>query len=92
MASCVHIDGTAANAQVGEYLHQRLHRIGLVSFAWLEGHLAVSSAGLLGPFDVALGISYTGTTIDLIDALRVARERGATTISVTTTRCPRLRQ
>jgi DNA-binding MurR/RpiR family transcriptional regulator len=32
---------------------------------------------------VAIGISHTGTTIDTIDALRVAQRRGATTISVT---------
>jgi DNA-binding MurR/RpiR family transcriptional regulator len=83
MATRVDIYGIGASALVGEYLHQKLHRIGLVSFAWFEGHLAVTSAGLLGPGDVALGISHTGTTIDMIDALRVARERGATTISVT---------
>jgi DNA-binding MurR/RpiR family transcriptional regulator len=62
----------------------------LVSFVWSEGHLAVASAGLLSPGDVAIGISHTGTTIDTIDALRVAQRRGATTISVTTTRCRRL--
>ena len=32
---------------------------------------------------MAVGISHTGTTIDVIDALRVARTRGATTIAIT---------
>ena len=83
MAQRVDIYGVGASALVGEHLHQKLHRIGLVSFVWSEGHLAVASAGLLSPGDVAIGISDTGTTIDTIDALRVAQRRGATTISVT---------
>jgi DNA-binding MurR/RpiR family transcriptional regulator len=32
---------------------------------------------------VAVGISHTGTTIDTVDALRVARARGATTVALT---------
>lgn len=83
MAQRVDIYGVGGSALVGEHLHQKLHRIGLVSFVWSEGHLAVASAGLLSPGDVAIGISHTGTTIDTIDALRVAQRRGATTISVT---------
>ena len=83
MAQRVDIYGVGASALVGEHLHQKLHRIGLVSFVWSEGHLAVASAGLFSPGDVAIGISHTGTTIDTIDALRVAQRRGATTISVT---------
>jgi DNA-binding MurR/RpiR family transcriptional regulator len=83
MAQRVDIYGVGGGALVGEHLHQKLHRIGLVSFVWSEGHLAVASAGLLSPGDVAIGISHTGTTIDTIDALRVAQRRGATTISVT---------
>jgi DNA-binding MurR/RpiR family transcriptional regulator len=82
-AQRVDIYGVGASALVGQHLHQKLHRIGLVSFVWSEGHLAITSAGVLGPGDVAIGISHTGTTIDTIDALRVAQRCGATTISVT---------
>ena len=46
-------------------------------------HLALTSAAVLRAGDVAVGISHTGTTIDTVDALRVARERGATTIAIT---------
>ena len=38
---------------------------------------------MLTETDVAIGISHTGTTIDVLDALRVTREHGATTIGVT---------
>ena len=55
----------------------------MVSFLWSEGELAAASAGILSPGDVAIGLSHTGTTIDTVDALRIAQHRGATTISVT---------
>lgn len=79
----VDIYGTGASALVGEDLRLKLHRIGLVSFLWSESHQALASAALLAPSDVAIGISHTGTTADIVDALRVAQERGATTLAVT---------
>jgi DNA-binding MurR/RpiR family transcriptional regulator len=79
----VDVYGTGASALVGHDLQLKLHRIGLVSFLWSEHHQALTSAALLGAGDVALGISHTGTTAEVVDALRVARERGATTIAVT---------
>ncbi len=82
-AARIDIYGVGASALVGRDLHQKLHRIGLVSFAWAESHLALTSAAILSRSDVAVGISHTGTTLDTIDALRVARDRGARTIAVT---------
>lgn len=79
----IDIYGAAASALVGHDLHQKLHRIGLVSFMWNEAHLALASAAVLQSGDVAVGISHTGTTIDTLDVLRVARLRGATTIAIT---------
>ncbi|WP_375431228.1 MurR/RpiR family transcriptional regulator [uncultured Friedmanniella sp.] len=79
----VDIYGAGASALVGEDLRLKLHRLGLVSFLWSEAHQALASAALLGPADVAIGISHTGTTLDTVDALRVASERGATTLAVT---------
>ena len=67
-------------------LHQKLHRIGLLSSVWPDTHAALTSAALLGPGDVAIGISHTGTTIDTVEALRVAEAGGATTIAITNVR------
>ena len=75
--------GVGASALLAHDLHHKLHRIGLTSFSWSDPHLALTSAAMLGDTDVAIGISHTGTTIDVLDALRVAREHGATTIGVT---------
>jgi DNA-binding MurR/RpiR family transcriptional regulator len=79
----VDIYGTGASALVGHDLQHKLHRIGLTAFIWAEAHLALTSAALMTGDDVAIAISHTGTTLDTIDPLRVARQRGATTIAVT---------
>lgn len=79
----IDIYGIGASALVGHDLQHKLHRIGLTSFSWAEAHLALTSAALLTEDDVAIAISHTGTTLDTIDPLRVARQRGATTIAVT---------
>lgn len=79
----VDIYGIAASGLVGADLHQKLHRIGRISFVWSDPHLALTSAAVLEAADVAVGISHTGTTVDTLDALRVAQTRGATTIAIT---------
>lgn len=82
-AERVDIYGVGASGFVAQDLHQKLHRIGLLSSVWPDPHAALTSAALLGPRDVAIGISHTGTTLDTIEALRVAADYGATTIAIT---------
>lgn len=79
----IDIYGIGSSAFVCLDLHQKLHRIGLLAFAWPDPHAALTSAALLTEQDVALAISHTGATVDTIEPLRVARRRGATTIAVT---------
>ncbi len=82
-AERVNIYGVGASACVALDLQQKLHRIGKVVFAWSDVHMALTSAALLGPGDVAIGVSHTGETIDTIDALAEARRRGAVTVAIT---------
>lgn len=79
----IDIFGTGASALVATDLHQKLHRIGLVTFNTPDTHLALTSMAVLSSDDVAVGISHSGTTTDTIDALKVARRHGATTIAIT---------
>jgi DNA-binding MurR/RpiR family transcriptional regulator len=82
-AGRVDIHGVAASGLVAQDLQQKLHRIGLVAFAWTDTHLALTSGANLRAGDVAIGISHTGTTQDAIDVLAQARSTGARTIAVT---------
>jgi DNA-binding MurR/RpiR family transcriptional regulator len=71
------------SASVAEDLRLRLHRIGHVASSWSDVHNALTSAALLGPGDVALGISHTGETNEVLEPLRRARALGATTVAIT---------
>jgi len=82
-AGRVDVYGVGASAFVAADLQQKLHRIGRISFAWSDTHIMLTSAAVLTAGDVAVGISHTGATADTVEALRVARERGATTVALT---------
>lgn len=79
----IDIYGVGASAFVAMDLHQKLHRIELISYAWPDPHSAVTSAALLGRGDVAIGISHTGKTADTIASLLEAGSRNATTVAIT---------
>lgn len=83
LAGRVDVYGVGASAFVALDLQQKLHRIGRVCFAWSDTHIMLTSAAVLAPGDVAIGISHTGATTDTIEALREGRDRGATTVAVT---------
>lgn len=79
----IDVYGVAASGFVAMDFQQKLHRIGRAAFAWSDPHIALTSAALLRPGDVAVGISHTGATRDTIDALAEAGRSGATTVAVT---------
>ncbi|TVT30447.1 MurR/RpiR family transcriptional regulator [Amycolatopsis rhizosphaerae] len=82
-AGRVDVYGVGASAFVAADLQQKLHRIGRVCFAWSDTHIMLTSAAVLRTGDVAIGVSHTGATTDTVEALRVAREHGATTVALT---------
>lgn len=82
-ATRVDIYGIGASGVVAVDAQQKLHRIGVLAFAWNDPHIALTSAALLRPGDVAIGISHSGTTKETIEALTVARQGGATTVAIT---------
>lgn len=82
-AGRVEIYGIAASFTVGSDLHQKLHRIGVHATCTADPHVALTGVTLLGPGDVAIGISHSGTTAETIEVMRQARARGATTLAIT---------
>jgi len=58
-------------------------RLGLIVDAYGDMHLQAMAAASLSSHDVAIGISHSGSTKAVVDALRAARKSGATTIAIT---------
>jgi DNA-binding MurR/RpiR family transcriptional regulator len=82
-ANRVDLYGVATSGVVAEDFAQKLVRIGIFASANMDAHMQITTASNLQPKDVAFAISYSGETLETISALQAAKERGATTISLT---------
>jgi DNA-binding MurR/RpiR family transcriptional regulator len=79
----VDVYGVGGSGAVAWETETRLFRIGCSVRGWTEVHAATTSAALLTPADVAIGISHSGSSREDIEPFELAKERGATTIALT---------
>lgn len=79
----IDIYGAAASGLAALDLEQKLHRAGLVAQARTDLHLALTGAALLDKRDVAIAISHSGRTLEIVQSAEVAARTGATTIAIT---------
>ena len=79
----IDVYGVGGSGAVAQETETRLFRIGCAVRGWTEVHAAATSAALLTPADVAIGISHSGSTRETIEPFEKAKERGATTIALT---------
>ena len=82
-ATKVNIYGVGASGFVAMDAQLKLLRIGIEATSFYDAHVQTYLAALLSPGDVALAISDSGNTKDVVRALLVAKERGAKTICIT---------
>lgn len=79
----IDVYGIGASSLVAQDLVQKLLRIGLIAHALADPHLAVTNAVQLRQGDVAVAVTHSGHTHDVVEPLRAAFDRGATTIAIT---------
>ncbi len=79
----IDVYGIGASGLVAQDLTAKLSRVGLVARALTEHDAAMVSAALLGPDDVAIGVSHSGENTGTVEPLRSARSSGASTIAIT---------
>ena len=58
-------------------------RLGLNAVAYTDNHLQVIAASHLKENDIAIGISHSGSSKDVVEALKIAKEHNASTIAIT---------
>ena len=75
--------GFGGSAQIARDVSHKFLRIGIRSSVFDDAHMMMMSASLLGPEDVAIAFSHSGSTTAVIDAVELARKNGARTIAVT---------
>ncbi|MCC3377395.1 MurR/RpiR family transcriptional regulator [Cohnella sp. REN36] len=64
-------------------LHYRLMRIGVNVEAHRDSHIIAMSAALVKKGDLVFGISTSGSTRDLVDAVKEAKKNGAVVVCLT---------
>jgi RpiR family transcriptional regulator, carbohydrate utilization regulator len=77
------IYGVGGSSPLALDAYHKFVKLGLAAVALSDGDLMAMSSSLLGDGDVALGISHTGASRDVTDALARAKRGGARTICIT---------
>lgn len=77
------IYGVGGSSPLALDAYHKFVKLGVAAVALSDGDLMAMSSSLLAAGDVALGISHTGASRDVTDALGRAKRHGATTICLT---------
>lgn len=75
--------GIGASGLVGIDAEQKFSRIHKMCHTYTDGHSQLTAATLLEKHDVAIFISNSGNTMEILDTLEIAQRSGATTIAIT---------
>ena len=78
-AGRIEIYGVGGSAFIADMAYHKWLKLGLSVIAITDPHIQLMSASLLTRGDVALGISDSGTSVQIVYALEKARQSGAAT-------------
>jgi RpiR family carbohydrate utilization transcriptional regulator len=74
--------GVGGSAIVARDAHHKFFRLGMPCVVYDDPHMQIMSAALLASDDVAVVISHTGSTKDILESARIARKAGAKVIGI----------
>lgn len=77
--------GSGGSAVVAEDAQLKLFRLGKPAISYADPHVQLASAALLDKTALAIAISYSGQNKDMLDAVALAQQAGASVVSVTRT-------
>jgi len=77
------IFGLGNSASVAADVQHKLLRAGLLATAYTDNHLQMIAASSISANDVVIGISHSGSSKDIVEAMAFAKSLGATTICIT---------
>jgi DNA-binding MurR/RpiR family transcriptional regulator len=79
----VHIYGSGGAAISAMEMEYKLIRVGIPAVGHTDAKMQLISASLLAGEDVAVGISHSGESPEVLRAMQVARHAGATLLAIT---------
>ncbi|HBY92687.1 MAG TPA: hypothetical protein DEP84_01790 [Chloroflexi bacterium] len=82
-ARATYFFGSGGSAHMAQQMVLKFLRMGQRAVTYTDYFSQIIGASMLGPEDVAVGLSYTGATRDTVEVVTAAKEAGATVIAVT---------
>ncbi len=77
------ICGLGNSASVATDAAHKMLRLGLNACSYTDGHMQAIAAAHTTKKSVLIGISHSGHSKDIIEAMKIARENGTTTVAIT---------
>lgn len=84
-ARTIQIYGVAASAITGDYLHYRLLRLGKSAMLFNDMHRVAMNASAVREGDLVIAISSSGSTIDLMHVVKLAKKQKARVLMLSNT-------
>ena len=82
-ARSIHFFGVGDAFAAAQFAFMKFCRLGIISSAHSDVMMQFTVANNLGAGDVALAVSYEGRSRNVVQAMSIAKKRGATTIAIT---------
>lgn len=82
-ADSIVVCGLGNSASVATDASHKMFRLGLNAHAYTDNHMQAIAAAHMGKNGVLIGISHSGASKDIIQAMDLARRNGATTVAIT---------
>ncbi len=82
-AKTIHFFGVGDAYAACQFAFMKFCKLGIHCSAHSDVMLQFTAADNMGPGDVALAVSYEGRSRNVVQAMKIAKRRGATTISIT---------
>ena len=81
-AGRVNIYGLGNSHSVAVDMQHKLMRLGINACAYTDSHMQCIASSYLGKDDAVVGISHSGSSRDIVEAVELAKENGAATICI----------
>jgi RpiR family carbohydrate utilization transcriptional regulator len=74
--------GLGGSGAVAMDAYHKFFKLAIPCAWYSDPHMQAMSAALMTPYSVLVAISHSGSTKDVVEALKIAKEAGATTIAI----------
>lgn len=82
-ANKIYIYGVGSSGLTGAEMMQRLLRMGFNVHCISDSHMMIINSSIASKDDLVIGISISGETSEVVNALRISKKNGAKVVSIT---------